>query len=428
MKAMDFLQPQHLMISIEKEGPEKRVKQSFPLRFGRYSEIRTKDFEFCFNLNGEIKSIRGLKPDWPHPAEQFKRTMGNDWVYYTVGDKSGHEGVVSWMGEYYLPCLPYPSNPVWEIRYFSNPVIMNAFAEWSQLFANLYMANSQGMYPHARGLIERILANDDRVLYERSQELNRIIGARVSVLPPDTRHADYDVIPLIISDGCLYHCKFCCVKSDQKFQKRSKENIQEQITALKHYFGADLVNYHALFLGNHDALAAGEDFICFAAEEAYNAFGFRQRMDQRPFLYLFGSVGSFLRSEPALFEKLNRLPFYTYINIGFESMDPDTLSLIGKPVTSGQVKEAFEKMMEINATFDRMEITGNFIAGDNLSPGHDNSLALLLKHAGAKRKSKGAIYLSPLKDSPKKRELLPRFYTIKEESRLPVFVYLIQRL
>jgi len=112
----------------------------------------------------------------------------------------------------------------------------------------------------------------------------------------------------------------------------------------------------------------------------------------------------------------------------FPYIDSETLSLIGKPITSEQVKEAFEKMMEINAAFDRIEVIGNFIAGDNLSPEHDGSLALLLKHADVKRKSKGAIYLSPLKDSPKKRELLPRFYNIKEDSRLPVFVYLIQRL
>ena len=91
--------------------------------------------------------------------------------------------------------------------------------------------------PQARDLIERILANDDQTLYERSQQLNKIIGGRVSVLPPDTRHADYDIIPLNIADGCFYHCKFCCVKSDQQFQKRSKENIQEQLAALKDYFG-----------------------------------------------------------------------------------------------------------------------------------------------------------------------------------------------
>ncbi|EMS81366.1 radical SAM protein [Desulfotignum phosphitoxidans] len=425
---MNFIQQQHLIISVEKAGPDKLVKQSFPLRFGKYSEIKTPDFEFCFNLNGEIKSIRGLKPDWPHPAEQFKRTAGNDWIYYTVGDKSGDDGIISWMGEYYLPCLPYSSNPVWEIKYFSNPVVMSALAEWSQLFANLYTANSKGLYPHAKDLIKRILVNDERILYERSQHLNKIIGGRVSVLPPDTRHVDYDIIPLTIADGCLYHCKFCCVKTQQKFQIRSKENIYEQLRALKDHFGDDLVNYHALFLANHDALAAGENLICFAAEEAYQAFGFRQRMDQKPFLYLFGSVGSFLEAKPALFEHLNRLPFYTYINIGFESIDSETLSLIGKPITSEQAKEAFEKMIEINAAFDQIEVTGNFVAGDNLSPEHEHSLADLLKYADSKKQSKGAVYISPLKETSKKRELLPRFYKIKEESRLPVFVYLIQRL
>ncbi|MCD4676653.1 MAG: radical SAM protein, partial [Desulfobacula sp.] len=207
-----------------------------------------------------------------------------------------------------------------------------------------------------------------------------------------------------------------------------KENIQEQLVALKDHFGANLVNYHALFLGNHDALAAGGNLICFAAEEAYRTFGFRQRMDQKPFLYFFGSVGSFLGTGQALFEQLNQLPFYTYINIGFESIDSKTLSQIGKPITAELVKEAFEKMIEINDTFDEIEVTGNFIAGDNLSLEHDGSLAHLLKQANVKKRSKGTIYLSPLKGSPKKRELLPRFYKIKEESRLPVFVYLIQRL
>jgi len=33
---MKFIQQQHLMISVEKAGPDKLVKQSFPLRFGKY--------------------------------------------------------------------------------------------------------------------------------------------------------------------------------------------------------------------------------------------------------------------------------------------------------------------------------------------------------------------------------------------------------
>jgi hypothetical protein len=47
--------------------------------------------------------------------------------------------------------------------------------------------------------------------------------------------------------------------------------------------------------------------------------------------------------------------------------------------------------------------------------------------------SKGAAYLSPLieegiRDKESKRELLRRFLKLKTESRLPAFVYLIQRL
>ena len=56
------------------------------------------------------------------------------------------------------------------------------------------------------------------------------------------------------------------------------------------------------------------------------------------------------------------------------------------------------------------------------------SLAELLQTVSASSKKKGGIYLSPLKDSPKKRELLPRFKQIKAQSQLPVYAYLIQRL
>ena len=85
----------NLAISVEKQGPDKVTKDSFPLRYGKYSEIRTSDYEFVFNLNGEIKFIRGLDTIWPHPAEQLKRTDGNDWVYYSVGDDSSGNGVIS---------------------------------------------------------------------------------------------------------------------------------------------------------------------------------------------------------------------------------------------------------------------------------------------------------------------------------------------
>jgi radical SAM superfamily enzyme YgiQ (UPF0313 family) len=258
--------------------------------------------------------------------------------------------------------------------------------------------------------------------------LNEIIGERVSVLPPDTRHIDYEIIPLTISDGCLYHCSFCCVKSALKFQVRSKTNILEQISKLKEFYGRNLDSYSGLFLGNHDALGAGEELICNSASEAYSAFGFEKQRKMTPFLFLFGSVHSMLKSGYELFKNINRQPFNTFINIGLESCDTPTLAQIGKPLASEEVIEAFEKMLLINSTYENIEVTGNFVIGKGLSDDHYQSLKELLRNTVPTSNTKGTIYLSPLKDSPKKRELLPLIKEIKGQSKIPVYVYLIQRL
>lgn len=418
----------NLAISVEKQGSRHIAKASFPPRYGKYSEIRTSHYEFLFNLNGEIKYIRGLDADWPHPAEQLKRTDGNDWVYYTVGDESGENGVISWLGEYYLPCLPYPSNSIWEIDYGSNPVIMNAFAAWAQTYGDIHGSTQAGYHPKAKELIKCIMENHDGVLHQRSRKLNEIIGGSVTVLPPDTRHIDYEVIPLMISDGCLYHCRFCCVQSARKFQLRPRGHIPAQIAELKNYYHRNLENYNGLFLGNHDALEAGEDLISYSATEAYNAFGFGKSGGMTPLLFMFASVHSLLGSENRLFERLNQLPFYTYINIGLESNNAPTLAQIGKPVNASDVDDAFQKMLDVNDRYENIEMTANFVIGKGLSPGHYESLINLLQTPSVRSRKKGVIYLSPLKDSPKKRELLPLIKEIKDQSRLAVYVYLIQRL
>lgn len=418
----------NLAISVEKQGPHHPAKASFPLRYGKYSEIRTSEYEFLFNLNGEIKFIRGLNASWPHPAEQLKRTDGNDWVYYSVGDDSSDRGIISWLGEYYLPCLPYPSNSIWEINYSSNPVIMNAFAAWAQTYGNLYGSTGDRLHTKVKEFIMRIIENHDGVLYERSQKLNEIIGGNASVLPPDTRHIDYEIIPLMISDGCLYHCNFCCVKSAQKFQTRSRNDILKQIAKLKQYYSRNLVNYNGLFLGNHDALQASENLISFSASEAYSAFGFGKSERTTPLLFMFGSVNSLLKSDIKLFERLNQLPYETYINIGLESIDSKTLAHLGKPLHQTNVEAAFKRMLDINSTYKNLEITANFVIGNGLPAAHYESLLELLQSAAISSRDKGVIYLSPLKDSPKKRELLPLIRGMQGQSRLPVYVYLIQRL
>ena len=423
---MPSFRTNHLSITPEKKGAGNYTKSSYPKRFGRYTEIRTADYEFQFNLNGEIRSIRGLTGTWPHPSEFLKRTDGNDWVLYSVGQTAGIGKIIQWMGEYYLPCLPYPSNSLREFNPYSNVNVLNAFGAWSQLYADLQMMLHNGVAEDQKEWFGRLAEMHDGVLHERAGLLHDIIGGRVSVLPPDTRHVDYDVIPLTIADGCLYQCDFCSVKDSGHFHPRSNENIIHQIRRLKAFFGPDLCNYRALFLGNHDGLAAGADRILTAADKALQTLELKN-----PILFLFGSADSLLRAEDRLLEALDQRFFHTYINIGLESPDAATLSMIGKPLDEDRIREAFQKMLHVNRVYASVEVTANFLLGSSLPPSHYDALNQLLGRIDDPLPEKGAVYLSPLMKktaSDSGEALLEIFYEIKAKSRLPVFIYLIQRL
>jgi hypothetical protein len=262
----------------------------------------------------------------------------------------------------------------------------------------------------------------------KSDMLHQIIGGQVSVLPPDTRHVDYEVIPLMIADGCLYHCDFCCIKSQQRFRRRSKSNVLQQIQQLQTFYGANLNNYNAVFIGNHDALAAGHELIRLAAVEAYCAFGLEKAYIKSPALFLFGSVDSLLNGGHSAIEALNQLPYYTYVNIGFESADSPTLLRLNKPLEIKKIEDAFQMMLDVNHSYPHIEITANFLLGDRLSPDHYRSFIELVRNRLDRFYSKGALYLSPLNTSQNNREMIRKFVEIKNLSRLPTYIYLIQRL
>ena len=209
---------------------------------------------------------------------------------------------------------------------------------------------------------------------------------------------------------------------------RSRQDIRQQVLKLKTLYGADLGNYNALFLGNHDALATGRDLICMAANEAYAAFGFETSYLKDPALFLFGSVDAFLKADQSLFESINRMPFYTYINIGLESADSATLKYLNKPVDNKKIRAAFDRMIDINRSYPEIEVTANFLMGGSLSPGHYESLIDLIRNRLDRYYSKGAVYLSPLMPNPGGRKSQQTFMKIKNLSRLPAYLYLIQRL
>ncbi|MBF0226108.1 MAG: hypothetical protein HQK76_11695 [Desulfobacterales bacterium] len=412
-------------INLNKKGSQEYSKVSYPIRYGVFNEIVTKEYNFQFNLNGEIKFIQGRRDNWPNPVEWLKRTVTNDWVYYLTG---AYSTVYDLIGEYYIPCFLYPSNSIFGGNPFEHSGVKNAIDSFEKLSLYLKEKTSSSLPSTVKNFFSKIEINDDSSLKLKAYKFLSMIGGRITVLPPDARHVDYDVIPLIIADGCLYNCGFCRVKSGQVYSTRVKNNILFQINQLKEFYNDDIKNYNSLFLGTHDALNAGEELIEYASLEAYKRFNFKESYIKGANLFLFGSVDSLLNSKNSLFQKLNSMPFNTYVNIGLESADALTLQEIQKPITHKMVIDAFEKILDINRTYNKLEITSNFIIGANLGDKHFSATLKLLRDKMPHFYSKGAAYFSPLHENGTKKEIIEKFEHIKKLSRLPAYIYIIQRL
>ncbi len=412
-----------ISIQLNCRGAREYEKLSFPMKYGLFSRVETPGVVFEFNLNHEIVHAKSKTKEWLHPLEWLKRTRGNDWVYYSTG---GYAGVFESIGEYYLPNLPYPTNSLLGGKPFEENCVNAISNGWQKILSGI---DPRPDMPGPVALwLEQIKRITPEQLETKAQRLFDISGARASVLPPDARHSDYDIIPLTIADGCLYKCRFCQVKNRKPFTPRSRQNIKEQILALKELFAQDLVNYNALFLGEHDALLAPMELILYAARTAYEIFHWDNGYMKTPMLYLFGSVDALLQADGCLFSQLNALPFHTCINIGLESADGATLSLLGKPVSAGKVLQAFERIQALNQTHGRVEITCNFVMDRDLPPSHTQSLLSLVREKIDRVRPKGNVYLSPLQFNQPSREILFDFFSLKTQSRLPMFLYIIQRL
>jgi hypothetical protein len=412
-----------IRFQVDREGAARYQKVSYPLRYGRYTRIETEDFCFEVNLNGEIKYIHGRRRDWPHPSEWLKRTAGHDWVYYYAG---GYADIADCLGEYYLPCLPYPTNSLWARNPFADRPVREALAAWRKLPGLLPEPGCLSSARERRAVAD-IMASGPASLWQKSLRLFSVLQARVSVLPPDARHVDYDVIPVILADGCLYNCGFCSVKSQQPFGQRSRGDVQAQLRGLRRLYGNDLSNYCSLFFGLHDALHCDRDLIEYALETGFDELNLADSYMRDHTLLLSGSVDSLLRAPERLFAWLEASPFRVYINLGLESADQATLDLLRKPVPAGAVWDAFRRMQELNDRYTDLEVTANFVLGCDLPQSHYDSLSELTDREHGPTDAKGTLYLSPL-TRHNRLEQLRLFKDLKRRSRLPMYLYLLQRL
>ncbi len=430
-KGMESHRLGDLEIVLDKRGPREYAKVSYPLRFGCFSEIISPDVACQFGLNGDLKFLQGRGPEWPHPAEWLKRSAGGDWVYYSAGE---YREIFDLFGEYYVPRLSYPSNCIFRSDPFKNAAVKSALRAWDSLCGQLKQSLPGIPSGQLKEFVRSVCDRDSAGLVRRAGDFHDRIGGRVSVLPPDARHVDYDVMPVVVADGCLYHCAFCTVKSARTFEPRNLDDIRTQIEGLRAFYERELCNYNSIFLAHHDALAAGGERIEFAAGYGYETLEMKASyMKDGAHLFLFGSADSLLSAREDVFRTIRELPFQTYINVGLESADPETLSAIGKPITARKVEEAFERMLVINRDYPNIEISANFVFGEQLPAGHLPSLVSLTRGKLDRYWDKGALYLSPLLNGVpleihEKREIVRDFQEVKRKARLPAFLYLIQRL
>jgi radical SAM superfamily enzyme YgiQ (UPF0313 family) len=422
---MERYQLEELEIIFDCAGRDDWGKFSFPVWYGIPVKMNWREYRYDFNLRGGLKKVSGGPRVWPDPQDVLKRTDGNDLIYYGT---HGYESSYDLIKNYYVPFNGMYGSDLFAENPLEGRPVRQALAGFDKLTIEAGRLAAAATCDRPREFLQRVAVRNREKLAEEGKTLHRIIGANLPVLPPDTIDVDYEVIPLILTEGCTYNCRFCVFKTTGGFQVRSPQNIAAQIRSLKDFYGADLINYNSLMLGQNDALAAGEDQMVHAAEMAYELLNFSASYHRgRPNLFMFGSVDSFLEADHSLLDRLERLPYCTSINVGMESFDQETLDRLGKPLRAERVREAFRKMQAVNRCRPNIAVSCNFVLGGDLPPRHLEAIKTVLA-AETTARDRGAVYLSPLIGTSRRREILREFREIKMSSPLPVFIYLAQRL
>lgn len=409
------------------KGSLRYTKMSYPVRYGFFSVLTTKKGIYHFNLNGELIFAQSRDRRWPDPQEWLKRSVGDHWIYLSTG---GYTGVFEAIGEYYLPNFLYASNSLLGGVPFNNPAVSNLIENWyDDVAAAVDSLRDRYASP---GLLHeqftRIRENTPERLASKAATLVAILGGDITVLPPDARHVEYDLIPVTLARGCLYKCTFCKVKNASSFAEMDRSEIERQLQELRQFYGDNLVNYNSVFLGEHDGLACSSSFLLQSVELCYRELHLQSSHMHGANFFIFASVDALLGKDLSFYQKLNAFPAFFFINVGLESGDQATLDLLGKPVQAETVRAAFRFIQEINRSCSKVEVTANFLMGDELPFSHRARFIEMVHSSVLRPQGKGTIYLSPLKFATPSREQVKVFHGLKLLSRFPTYLYIIQRL
>lgn len=408
------------------QGLAVHEKLSYPVRYGRYHELLTPDAVYHLGLDGFPKYAQGRRADWPHPQEWLKLTRGGDWIYYST---QGYSDLFDLTGEYYYPFLSYVSNPLFSGNPFQCRAVVDLLQGHDQLCRQAAELVDTGVFTEEAGDVLRLFSHwSSEIISRHGQAHLRLLQTRIPVLPPDCRHVDYDVLPVIISEGCLANCGFCRVKTSGEFRVRPLPEVEKQLLGLQGLLGAELANYRGIFLGQHDTLACGIDHIHAALELVLGRLALGRGFVREPVVFFFASTASLLAAGEAELRRLERNDCRIHINIGLESFDQATLDALQKPVRGEDNIAAFRRILTINRQCSRLALSANLVSGRQTGPGHlDRTIAVITREVPVFDPGT-VIYLSPLTGAYVVREVRADLRRIQALRRLPVYPYLIQRL
>ncbi|PJC73275.1 MAG: hypothetical protein CO013_07230, partial [Syntrophobacterales bacterium CG_4_8_14_3_um_filter_58_8] len=152
-----------------------------------------------------MKKVSGGPRVWPDPQEVLKRTDGNDLIYYGV---HGYDSSYELIKNYYVPFNGVYGSDLFAENPLEGRPVRQALAGFDKLTIEAGRLAAAASCDRPRAFLLRVAAMNREGLAEEGRTLHRIMGANLPVLPPETIDVDYEVIPLILTEGCTYNCRF----------------------------------------------------------------------------------------------------------------------------------------------------------------------------------------------------------------------------
>jgi radical SAM superfamily enzyme YgiQ (UPF0313 family) len=246
-------------------------------------------------------------------------------------------------------------------------------------------APSDGPANEGRESVRRVLETDPADLTGDADRF-RSVYAPVGILPPDS----YRAVVCQVTTGCPYDCSFCTLYEGDG-GVRSPDVFDEHVRAVASTFGRGIQSRRGVFLGEANPLAADAETLGRALESIERHLPERHAEG----VSAFGNAHAVARTPAMAIESLADRGLER-VYLGVESGDPDVLSLLRKPQSTTDVREAVDRLRAAGIDVGAMLMAG--VGGETLADDHVRRTVGLVTDLSLG--TDDVVYLSPLVDTP----------------------------